>query len=315
MTTTLVLVAFGLLVGVVGPRLLARSSWPVRSPFLGIVAWQALPLSVFASFVWAGVTLAAHAVPETGWFGRVVHACSVLLGEDGAGQESPLLPVVGAAVTVGSVAALVVVAHLGWRRQRTQVRRQEDLLGVVCAPHREPDVLVLDHQVPSVFCVPGRGPARVVVSRGALDVLTEVQWRQVLAHERAHLAARHHLILRWAESFATVLRGHLGSGQARARIAELVEMHADDAAGGSNRRDLAEAVLALAGSTHPAGALGAGGSALSRVLRLTSPAVPVPAGARAVIMAGLMVLVLMPAVIATLPGLASLFIEACPFLF
>lgn len=315
MTTTFGLVAFGLVVGVLGPRLLARSAWPVRSPFLGIVAWQALTLSVFVSLVWAGVTLAAHAVPKTGWLGKVVHACSVLFGEDGAAKESPVLPAIGAVVAFGSMAALLGAAQVGRRRQRTQMRRQEDLLGVVCVPHREPDVLILDHQVPSVFCVPGRGPARVVVSRGALEVLTEAQWRQVLAHERAHLASRHHLVLRWADAFATVLRGRLGSGQARARIAELVEMHADDAAGASNRRDLAEAVVALAGGAHPAGALGAGGSALSRVRRLTAPAAPLPARARAVIMSGLMVLVLVPAVIATLPGLASLFVEACPFLF
>lgn len=315
MTTTLGLVAFGLVAGVIGPRLLARSAWPSRAPLLGIVAWQALTLSVFASFVWAGVTLASHAVPETGWFGKVVHACSVLLGEDGAAKESPLLPALGVMLAVGSVAALLVAAQLGWRRQRAQVRRQEDLLSVVCAPHHEPDVVVIDHQMPSVFCVPGRGRARVVVSRGALEVLTDAQWRQVLAHERAHLAARHHLVLRWADAFVTVLRGRLGSGQARARIAELVEMHADDAAGTSNRRDLAEAVVALAGGGHPVGALGAGGSALSRVLRLTAPATPVPARARTAILFGLMILMLIPAVIATLPGLTSLFVEACPFLF
>lgn len=315
MTTTLGLVAFGLIVGVAGPRLLARSSWPTRAPLLGIVAWQSLTLAVFASFVWAGVTLTAHAVPETGWFGKLMHACSVLLSENGAAKQSPLLPVLGGAVAVGSVTALLVAAQLGWRRQRAQVRRQEDLLGVVCAPHGEPDVLVLEHQVPSVFCFPGRGPGRVVVSRGALDVLTEAQWQQVLAHERAHLAARHHLVLRGADAFATVFRGRLGSGQARTRISELVEMHADDAARGSSRRDLAEAVVALAGGAQPAGSLGAGRSALTRVVRLTAPAAPVPAFARAGIMTGVMTAALFPAMIATLPGLTSLFVEACPFLF
>ncbi len=315
MITTLGLVAFGLAAGLLGPRLLARSAWPVRSPFLGIVAWQVLTLSVFVSLVWAGVTMAAHAVPETGWLAKAVHACSVLLSEDSAAKENWVLPAMGAVVAFGSVAALLGAAQVGWRRQRRQVRRQEDLLGVVCVPHREPDVLVLEHEVPSAFCVPGRGPARVVVSRGALEVLTETQWRQVLAHERAHLAARHHLVLRWADAFATVLRGRLGSGQARAQIAELVEMHADDAAGASNRRDLAEAVVALAGGAHPVGALGAGGSALSRVRRLTVPAAPVPARTRVLVTAGLTVLMLFPAVIATLPGLASLFVEACLFPF
>lgn len=176
--------------------------------------------------------------------------------------------------------------------------------------------MVLPDEVPTVFCVPGRGRGpRVVVSRGALGALTASQLRQVLAHERAHLSSRHHLVLGWADAFAAVLGGRLGSALARDRIAELVEMHADDAAGGSNRRELAEAVVALAGGARPAGAMGAGGSALSRVVRLSSPVVPVSSQARAGIVLSLAALVLLPAAIATMPGLASLFVDACPFLF
>lgn len=312
MTTTVGLLAFGVLVGLVAPTLLARWTWPTRSPFWGIVAWQAVTVSVFVSFVGAGLTLAAHAAPERGWVGRVVHACSVLLGEEGTVNESALLPVVGGVAAVGFVVVLLAAAHRGWRRHRAQVGRQHALLRVVSAPHPELDVVVLDHEVPSVFCVPGR-TGRVVVSRGALEVLSDSQLRLVLAHERAHLASRHHVVLRWADAFATVMRGRLGSGTARERIAELVEMHADDAAGSRGRRELAAAVVALAGGGAPAGAMGAGGCALSRVRRLTSPAAPVPASTRLVIAGGLLVLVGMPALIATLPGVASLFVEACPF--
>jgi hypothetical protein len=316
MTTTLGLVAFAVVLGVLGPRLLDRWSWPARSPLLGILAWQSLTLSVFVSFVWAGVTLAAHAMPETGWLGRVVHACSFFLAEEGGAKEGPLVPAIGVVVSVGFVVALVVTAQLSWRRQRSQVQRHHDLMRVVGVPHEEPDVVVIEHQLPTVFCVPGRGGPQVVVSRGALEVLTGSQLRQVLAHERAHLRARHHLVLRCADAFLVVLRGTLGSARARARIAELVEMHADDAAGGANRRDLAEAVVALAGGAQPLGALGAGGgSAASRVRRLIGPASPLPIASRAAIIVGLGALVLAPALIAVTPGLASAFLEVCPFLF
>src|SRR5699024_10345781 len=154
---------------------------------------------------------------------------------------------------------------------RATLLRQQALLEVVSVPHSEPGVRVLEHHVPSVFCLPGGRSACVVVSQGALEALTDSQLQQVLAHERAHLASRHHLILRWSDAFAVVRRGRLGSGVARTRIAELVEKDADDAAGHGSRRDLAEAVVALAGGPHPAGALGAGGAAMSRVRRLTTP--------------------------------------------
>lgn len=315
MTTTIALLVFGIALGVIGPRWLDRCAWPTRSPSLGILAWQTMTVTVFVSFVWAGVTIVAHAMPESGWIGKAVHGCSVLLSEEGALEQSPLVPALGALLSLGFVSALLGAVQLGWRRQRSQLRRQKDLLGVLCAPHREPDVLVLDHQVPSVFCLPGGRSARVVVSRGALDVLTDRQFQQVLAHERAHLASRHHLILRWADAFEVVLRGRLGSGESRARIAELVEMHADDAAGSVNRRDLAEAVIALAGGAHPVGALGAGGSAMQRVRRLSAPAAPVSARARGAVLLALSMLVLAPGVIALTPGLAELFGEACPFVF
>ena len=52
-----------------------------------------------------------------------------------------------------------------------------------------------------------------------------------------------------------------------------------------------------------------------RIRRLTAPPSPVSSGVQAAIMTGLTALVLVPAMIAMMPGLVSLFIEACPFLF
>jgi hypothetical protein len=73
-------------------------------------------------------------------------------------------------------------------------------------------------------------------------------------------------------------------------------------------------VLALAGPP-PVGALGAGGSAMSRVRRLIAPVQPLPTRTRGVILVGLVTLILVPAVIALTPGLVASFVEACPFVF
>ena len=315
MTTTVGLVAFGVAVGAFGPTLLERWRWPTSSPSLGIVAWQAMTISVFVSFVLAGVTLAAHAIPKSGLVGTVLHACSVFLSDENGASESSVLPALGAVLAAGFIAGLFWAAQRGLRRQAADARRQLEALRLVCSPHHELDIAVLDHEVPTVFCVPGRGPEpRVVVSRGALEALTPSQMRHVLAHERAHLAAHHHLVLRWAEAFAVVLRGHFGTDRALVRLEELVEMHADDAAGPQHRRELAEAVVALAGGAHPQVALGARGCALRRVKRLTSPVEPMRSRTRVGVLLGATGLLTAPALIATLPGMVSLFAEACPFL-
>lgn len=54
--------------------------------------------------------------------------------------------------------------------------------------------MVLDTPQPAVYCVPGR-PATIVLTTGALAVLDEPQLLAVLAHEHAHLAGRHHLLV------------------------------------------------------------------------------------------------------------------------
>src|SRR5262249_31453431 len=70
----------------------------------------------------------------------------------------------------------------------------------------------------------------IVISAGALNLLDTDELAAVLAHERAHLRARHDLVLL---PFTALLRAFRWSATARAANAEvalLVEMLADDRA-------------------------------------------------------------------------------------
>jgi Zn-dependent protease with chaperone function len=92
-----------------------------------------------------------------------------------------------------------------------------------------PGAAVLLDAVPRVaYCVPGR-PATIVLSSGALAVLDPAQLTAVLAHERAHLAGRHHLLISLTRglsaSFPAVPLFTQGPGE----VARLAEMCADDA--------------------------------------------------------------------------------------
>ena len=88
---------------------------------------------------------------------------------------------------------------------------------------------VLDGAVPFAYCVPGRAP-RVVVTEAALDTLAPEELRAVLAHEQAHLDARHDLVregfVALHQAFPVLVR----SRQARDAVGLLLEMLADDAA-------------------------------------------------------------------------------------
>jgi Zn-dependent protease with chaperone function len=135
------------------------------------------------------------------------------------------------------------------------------------------DAVVVDAPERAAFCVAGR-PDTIVVTSAALDSLTDRHLQAVLAHERAHLAGRHHHILAFARALGVAIPGvPLFSTGAR-EIARLLEMAADDAAARSHGSlTLLDALLALSvGALAPHGAVGATGTdVLARAERLAAP--------------------------------------------
>ncbi|WP_051950969.1 M56 family metallopeptidase [Actinacidiphila yeochonensis] len=137
------------------------------------------------------------------------------------------------------------------------------------------DLAVLDDPVPSAFALPGT-PGRVVVSSGMLRVLNPGEREALLAHERAHLAHRHHLFLL---AFQAVAAGNpLLRPLARAGTFAL-ERWADEEAVTvvRDRRLVARAIAraALAGTASPRWAPAAtGGPVPQRVSALLAPPVP-----------------------------------------
>lgn len=311
MTAPVFLVLFIVAASLIGRRVLVRAAWPMRAPALGIVAWQALSLGTALAVVLTGLALVMPTMHLTVDLARLLQACVEELRHQYGTPAGVLMSGAGAALSLGVLGrftVLMTVTAIATRRDR---RTHVAGLALVAGPPPTSDVTVVDHDVPLVYCLPGRHK-RVVVTRGATRVLTARQLSGVLAHERAHLHARHHLAI----AAATVLsRTFFDLGLfalARDRIIELAEMHADDAAGSDQRRDLATALLQLTGLATPAGALGAGGStALARIVRLSRPEEPLPSLARLPILAVAAGLVLGPALLAMLPVGVAIVADCC----
>lgn len=124
---------------------------------------------------------------------------------------------------------------------------------------------MLEHDLPVAYCVPGMTGSRIVVSRPTLTRLSAEELAAVLEHERSHLRARHDLVL---EAFAVLHRAFprwVASAAARREVEVLVEVLADRAAcRHGDRRALLSALVTLAGSQAPAGALGSAGALAAR---------------------------------------------------
>ena len=134
------------------------------------VATVAFPMLVLATVVgqWQPVASMGH------WSARFLHA-----GQPG-----------GWLTSAGAVAVLATQAALVWWRARRQGRLL--LSAWRCARSARVSLVIVPDSRPAVFALPG-WPGRIVATPPLLKSLTPAQRRVILAHEQAHLDARHDL--------------------------------------------------------------------------------------------------------------------------
>ena len=312
--TALGLVVLTLTLSAFGTRWLERATWAVRAPGLGILAWQSLTAATLLSVVLVGVSLAVPEIPATESLLEFFHACSVAFKQHYTTPGGVLLSTAGGLVALLVAGRFAFVMGREGHRSRQRRAEQDVLLRLVCHRHAEPDVMVLEHATPAVYCLPGRRP-HIVVTRGAVSALSTQQLQQVIRHERAHIRARHHVAILAADAMAAALFGKLGSTRAREQIAALAEMHADDAVPAPHRRELADALVMLAAGPQPAGALAAtGGSTVARVERLAVPLTPVTAGQRVGLTALAGAVLCLPLAVVAVPAVTTMAMDYCPLL-
>ncbi|MGL4745519.1 MAG: M56 family metallopeptidase [Dermatophilaceae bacterium] len=237
--TGLALAALALTLAAGAPRAMARRTRFRHAPRAALVAWQSVTV--------AGVTSALAAAP----------ASAIALG------SAPDSPVAVAALVVTAPVSLVVVGRLlvsghrvGTRLRAVRARHRE--LVDVLAQHRDDRLRVLRHPTLTAYCIPGRR-GRVVVSDSALQALSDTEAEAVVAHEEAHLRARHDLLLEFFTVVHQAVPPLVRSEAALAEVHLLVEVLADRvAARRVGEVATARALVSLARARMPEGSLGGG---------------------------------------------------------
>ena len=255
-----------LLVGPV-PALLARAAWPLRAPRAAIVLWQSIAVAAVLSAFSAGLAIASRLFvpgPDGRPTATITSEIAVL------GWPLWLTYILVFALTLligGRLAVAAVEVAVATRRRRAHHRMVVDLLGD--CPHGTPGLRVLHVAEPLAYCLPGVR-SRVVLSEGTLSALTDTEVAAILSHERAHLRARHDLVLEAFIAVHTAFPRFVRSGSALNAVRLLVELLADDAAvRTAGPTPLARALVACASARTPRGALAAGGpTTVLRVQRL-----------------------------------------------
>lgn len=287
MRPALLVFCYALVAAWVLPLPLGRLSATGVSPRLGLTAWLAAMFGVLASAM-AALGLLIKAAVE-GWpaFARTVcESVTAWLCPPRVYQSAAYE--LGLAIT--AFAAGVVTIVLGWRYgrslRRASIRTRAHAEAARITGHRVGGgnaAFVLDATWPAVYCVPGRPPT-IVLTTGALAILDPEQLAAVLAHERAHLAGRHHLLLAITRSLAAIASVVPLFARGTGEVARLAEMRADDVAahradGEQGRRTLVTALLAMGAGAAATGLAPApaswlpatGGVVAARVRRLAEP--------------------------------------------
>lgn len=315
MTVAAVLLVYAACMGTFGARVLARARWTARAPLLGILTYLAAGWSVLAALGLAGLTLAVHATALGGDLSQLIGACvrrlRALYATPGGATVAELGLVLAGAVAART--ALAAARHL--RAARRQALRHAHTARLAGNLDPALGAVVLDHPQPTAYCVAGRCPT-VIVTTGAMAALDAGQLDAVLAHERAHLAGRHHALKAAARIGRQVVPLLPLLRDAEAQVARLVELHADDTAiRAADPGALATALVLLATPVQatPTPALAAAATdAVQRIHRLLRPCEPMGRLRRHLLRATAAALALAPVLMALTPAVVALALGTLP---
>ncbi|MBB5917387.1 Zn-dependent protease with chaperone function [Nocardia transvalensis] len=267
MSIAICLLVYGFTVAVLAPPLLRRLATSRAGPRTVLGAWVAVLGSVTAAWVFAPVILVADVLihlahPERA---SLVGACleqlrDVVTGRYGYLAEAGLLVL----ATSAALASAVAVTRLGRILVRARSTTHEHARMVRIAGRHSPelDAVVLAVGAPAAYSVAGKH-GTVVVTEGVIAALRTDQLAAVLAHERAHLDGRHHLLLAATRGLTSVFPRVRLFATGAAEVALLLETIADDAAARLHGPDaVLRALVTLseltAGTTGGLGATGLG---------------------------------------------------------
>lgn len=308
MTVGAALLVYAAVLGALGPVLYRHDGWLARAPRLGATLLLAVAWSILVALFLAGLTIALPSTALSSGLSDLLGACILRL------RAAYVTPGGAAAAGAGLTLSAAIAARTGWalaavvRGRRAERRRQRTLIAL-CGRHTPlHDAVILDQPQPAAYCVAGRADT-VVVTSGALDLLSPEQVAAVLAHEQAHRRGRHHRVLAAAALAERALPELPLMRQLPRQVRRLLELHADDtAARGHDPEALATALVAFAQAGRPmhatpASALAAAdGDTAERIRRLILPPTTLSRRRRRTVRAAVAAFGVIPLLVALTPA-------------
>jgi Zn-dependent protease with chaperone function len=246
MTVGAALLIYAGLLGFLAPLAYRQDGWLTRAPRLGTWVLLASAWSVLTALFLAGLTVALPGTAMSSGLSHLLGACILRLR---AAYATPG----GAAIAgAGLSLSLAIGGRVAWaglqvaRERRAERHRQRILVGLCGRRQADLPAVILDQDQPAAYCLPGRART-VVLTSATINLLTPPQLAAVLAHEHAHLEARHHRLLAAAALANRAIPELPLLRDLPRQVRRLVEMEADDLAAATHDPEtLATAIVAVA---------------------------------------------------------------------
>jgi uncharacterized membrane protein/Zn-dependent protease with chaperone function len=274
MTMAVGLLLYSVAVLVAAPPLLGALTSGGHVPRLGVAAWLTAIGSVVGSWLVAAVLVIDEVIRR--WtHPRTVAASCLALARRTISGDAGILPRIALVVIAASV--LLAAAIAGVRlvravlRMRARAHDHARAVRLVGCRTGEADVVMVDAAKAAAYSVAGRPPA-IVVTSAARAALDDRQLAAVLAHERAHVAGHHALIVTTLRGLAAVFPRLSLMTRGAQHVSRLLEMCADDVAVRQHSsRALLSGLITLCAAAPTEALAAADLAVLARAERLASP--------------------------------------------
>lgn len=268
MTVALGLLAGAVLVSVLGPLYLRGTVSPRVRPGAALTGWVVSLLVVLGAAAGGAVVLVLpHNESADGLIGMAA-ACV----NNGQPVWEHILRLAGAGLVVVALLRVLFVALRALRHESSRRRSHLSMLRLVA--RAEPDdssLLWLEQATPVAYSLGGRHGA--IVATTGVSELSPSAHRAILAHERAHLRGRHHVLVLFVSVLARALPFVPLFRAAPATVRVLVELAADaTAARHCGPGPVRAALRAVTGDAVPAGSLAMSREAVELRMHWLAPA-------------------------------------------
>lgn len=209
----------------IGASRFTTARWTYRAPRTAIILWQSVGVAWGVATVGAMLAFAVQPYDQGLLHGLIAFAQGRVPAQ--AWDLPHLLALICGLTALAVLVVVLVIAGVQVLRAR---HRHRTLLALISRSDPfVPGVRVLDHPGAAAYCVPGLR-SQVVISAGAMELLSEDELAAVLAHEAAHARERHDLVLLPFGALGRALPWSKVVRDAQAQVELLIEMAADDRA-------------------------------------------------------------------------------------